>query len=67
MKGDKLVHRWWLGPYKIMESIGKGRYVLKNTASGRTLKKHSIDAGEYTHAFKCYNVITNFPAGILNF
>lgn len=36
-KGDKLVHRW-LGPYEIVNSIGKGRYVLKNTASGKTLK-----------------------------
>ncbi len=36
-KGDKLVQRW-LGPYMIVEDIGKGRYLLKNTASGKTLK-----------------------------
>ncbi len=37
-KGDKLIQRW-LGPYRIMEDIGKGQYVLKNAASGKTLKK----------------------------
>ena len=37
-KGDKLVQRW-IGPYKIMENIGKSRYRLKNSASGQTLKK----------------------------
>ena len=37
-KGDKLVQRW-IGPYKIIENIGKGRYRLNNSASGQTLKK----------------------------
>ena len=36
-KGDKLVQRWF-GPYKIVENIRKGRYVLRNTTSGKTLK-----------------------------
>ena len=42
-KGDKLV-QCWLGQYKIVENIGKGQYVLRNTTSGKTLKMHSIDA-----------------------
>ena len=28
----------WLEPYKIVENIGNGRYVLRNTTSGKTLK-----------------------------
>lgn len=37
-KGDKLAQRW-LGPYKIADKIGKGRYILENLSSGRILKK----------------------------
>ena len=36
-KGGKLLQRW-LGPYKIVEFIGKGVYKLANPKTGRTLK-----------------------------
>ena len=36
-KGGKLQERW-LGPYIIVEFIGKGVYKIKNPKTGRTLK-----------------------------
>ena len=37
-KGDKL-QKPWIGPYTVVESLGKGRYVLSNLKNGRKLKK----------------------------
>ena len=38
--------KYWLGPYKVKEQIGKVVYKLKNPSTGRTLKKPLISTGK---------------------
>ena len=71
-KGGKLQERW-LGPYIIIELIGKGVYKIKNPKTGRDLKKGvnvcrlKIYHEPQSVSKECSNPVTEIIVCIINF